>query len=232
MQAPPRALVLAAALVLLSVLGCQRVSEPPRQAAPPPAWGYPQPGWRAQPTGLWLPPPHTDAGVLSRMLIAECRGPAYPDYDERESYWAMQAMKAVVHNRLFSDPARFGATGARYYADIICAPGQWAGFGRGPRGEWWIEPEILQRVDEVVRQANTGTPGPYHRFVQHALAITYGAVQDPFAQLRWVEGQAVYPGAYGWRRAGSSPPGGKFVAIPAHQGGILAGNQFYALAAP
>jgi hypothetical protein len=140
-------------------------------------------------------------------------------------------MKAVVHNRLFHDPARFGAPGARTYADVICAPGQWSGFGRGPRGEYVIEPEVMTRVDEIVVHANSGPPGPHHRFVQNALAITYGGVSDPFAHLRWIDGTAVYPGAYGWRRHGSTPPGGSFVASPPAQGGIRGGNQFYALAA-
>ena len=165
------------------------------------------------------------------MLIAECRGPGYPDYDEQAAYWAMQAMKAVVHNRLFSAPAEFGAPGARWYADIICAPGQWHGFGRGGLGEWVIDAEVHARVDDILRHANSGTPGPYYRFVQHALAITYGGVSDPFARLQWIDGQPVRPGTYGWRREGSSAPGGSFIAIPRQQGGVIAGNQFYALAA-
>lgn len=165
------------------------------------------------------------------MLIAECRGPGYPDYDEREAYWTMQAMKAVVHNRLTQDPSRFGAPGARLYADVICAPGQWAGFGRDPSGPYRIDPEVLGRVDEILRHANSGSPGPYHRFVQHALAITHGSVVDPFAQLRWIDGVAVQPGTFGWRREGTSSPGGSFIAIPRAQGGVLGKNRFYALRA-
>lgn len=212
------------AIVALGLLGCQR----PEPTAPAYAPALPSPQGAPAQGALQLPPAGSDAGVLVRMLLAECKGPGYPDYDETEAWTAMHAMKAVVHNRLFSDPARFGAAGARTYADIICAPGQWAGFRRGADGRWLVDPDIMQRVDELVARANQGAPGAYHRFVRHALEVTYGPPRDPFAGLRAAGGVPVRPGAYGFRRAGSGHPGGAFVPIAPSEGGVLAGTQFYA----
>jgi len=187
----------------------------------------PAPAWPVAP--LTLPPLETDEGVMGRMLLTECKTPGYADYDEAGAYWAMLAMKAVVHNRLWSSPARFGAAGARRYTDIITAPGQWAGFSRGPRREVLLDPDVTRHVDELVTCANDGPPGPCHRFVRNALYVSYAPVQDPFAGLRWLDGGPVLPGAFGWRREGSPPPGGSFVAIPRANGGVLAGAQFYAI---
>jgi len=178
---------------------------------------------------LVLPPIETDEGVVSRMLLAECKTPGYPDYDEAQAYWAMLAMKAVVHNRLTTSPARFGAPGARSYADIIAARGQWSGFSRGPQGFVVIDPETARHVDELMAHANDGPPGAYYRFVRNALYVSYAPVQDPFAMLTSVDGGPVLPGAYGWRREDSGQPGGAFVAIPRSAGGVLGGAQFYAI---
>jgi hypothetical protein len=163
------------------------------------------------------------------MLLAECKTPGYADYDEANAYWAMLAMKAVVHNRLSTSPARFNAPGAQRYADIIVAPGQWSGFSRGPQGQVVVDPDTARHVDELVSRANDGAPGPTYRFVRNALYVTYAPVQDPFARLSWLDGGPVLRGAFGWRRDGSGHPGGSFVAIPRAEGGVMGGAQFYAL---
>jgi hypothetical protein len=241
-----------ALLVVLAAPGCarQRRSASTAATAPPAPWpGGPAPvgpwgpgqatlpgagvGATAAPAAppLALPPPDTDEGVMARMLLAECKTPGYADYDEAAAYWAMLAMKAVVHNRLREGPARFGAAGARSTTDIITAPGQWAGFSRSPRGELLLDADVVRHVDELLACANDGAPGPCYRFVRNALAVTYAPAQDPFAGLRWLDGGPVLPGAFGWRREGSPAPGpgGAFVAIPRSNGGVLAGAQFYAL---
>jgi hypothetical protein len=55
------------------------------------------------------------------------------------------------------------------------------------------------------------------------------AVDDLFAGISQVGGMKVTGGSYGWCTAGSSAPGGDFVAIPEADGSVVAGNQFYTL---
>jgi hypothetical protein len=40
----------------------------------------------------------------------------------------------------------------------------------------------------------------------------------------------VYGGTYGWLTDGKGEPGDGFVRIPDEQGGLIAGNRFFALA--
>lgn len=184
---------------------------------------------------LELPPLTSDAGVLARMLIAESRNPNSPGYDAAEVNRGLQAMKATVENRLRTNPAQFNARDARTWTDIVTAPGQWHGFSRGTRGDVVIAPDVARRVEDVVRIANTGAPGRFHAFVSSVLATVRDPARDPFAGLTSVgtppNAVRVLGGAFGWRTAGSSAPGGRFVAVPATSGGVVAGNQFYTLVA-
>ncbi len=138
-------------------------------------------------------------------------------------------MKAVVDNRLKNNPGMSGAPNAQTYRDIITAPGQFAGFSSEANGNVVLSTDVSNLIDTVMTNANTGAPGPYAEFVSNALDVCNSAVTDPFAGLTSVNGQAVTGGGYGWRTQGSSDPGGKLVAIPNSQGGIIAHNQFYAL---
>src|SRR5207245_2355376 len=60
---------------------------------------------------IQLPDLNTDAGVVARLLIAESLTPAYSSYNAAEVLRGMQAMKAVVNNRLRNNPAQFLAPG-------------------------------------------------------------------------------------------------------------------------
>ncbi len=76
---------------------------------------------------IQLPSIATVEGVLARLLIAENMTPDFPQYNEAQARLSMNAMKAVVDNRLQNSPSQFGAPDAVDYIDIITAHGQFYG---------------------------------------------------------------------------------------------------------
>lgn len=79
-----------------------------------------------------LPPKETAEGVEARLLLAECRSPAYQKtYSLGDATQAMQLMDRVLWNRL-KNPRPFGAPGATELVEIIKAKGQFAGFENYP----------------------------------------------------------------------------------------------------
>ena len=178
-----------------------------------------------------LPDISTEKGVLCRQLIAKRNNPGHPRYDEQEVLKAMKAMKAAIDNRLhYSDTRFFTAPGAQSWFDIITAPEQFQGFSKGKDGELVISADIQKLIDEVVLKANTGGPNAYTRFVQNAIDVANNDVDDPFKNLTMIGDVEVYGGGYGWRTDGTGEPGDSFVSIPDEQGGLIAGNRFFALA--
>jgi hypothetical protein len=179
---------------------------------------------------IQLPSITTVEGVVARLLIAENNTPDFPQYSEALARVSMNAMKAVVDNRLHNSPSQFGAPDAVDYIDIITVPGQFYGFSRDEDGNVVIAPPVQQRIDEVLKVANTGAPGKYFQFVKDAITVANGSVIDPFAALTTVKGVQVTGGGYGWRSVAlTSNPGGRFIPIPATLGGIIQGNKFYTL---
>ena len=98
-----------------------------------------------------LPERNSDAGVESRVLLAECKSPAYSDtYTLELASECMQLMDAVLRNRL-ANPSPYGAKGAISLADVVKAKGQFAGFGKYPNYDETLkkgfsEPWILQMI--------------------------------------------------------------------------------------
>lgn len=184
-----------------------------------------------------LPSIQTDDGILAHMLIVESRNPASDDYDCDEVVTGQTAMKAVVANRLANDPRQFGAPGAKTYTEIIMAPRQWPEFSRDAEGKVVLAAKYQAIVDRVMRTANTGAPGPYHKFVEAVLEVVRKPVSDVFANLTQVGEVSVTGGAFAWVTEGSADPSGRFVAIkgstvpPLNTDGCVAGNQFYTLSA-
>jgi len=81
---------------------------------------------------ITLPDRQSDAGVETRVLLAECKSPAYlSTYTLELASQCMQLMDAVLRNRLVN-PVPYGAKGATSLADVIRAKGQFAGFGEYP----------------------------------------------------------------------------------------------------
>jgi hypothetical protein len=162
---------------------------------------------------------------MARVLIAERLNPNYGRrYNEANVQKGMQMMKAVYENRL-TDPGRFNAPGAQTLADVIFAPGQTDGFTRDVNGNIQIRADVQARINDVLARANAGPPGQFAQFVQNAINVGNGTTPslDPFKDQG---------GIYGFRMAGSRPPGGDLVAIPAQVGGVVGGQQFYRLRNP
>ena len=66
---------------------------------------------RAQ--NVTLPAAGSDQGLLVRLFLAESRNPGHSSYNADDARRGMQAMKAVVENRLKNHPEQFSAAGAR-----------------------------------------------------------------------------------------------------------------------
>lgn len=177
---------------------------------------------------IQLPDISTDAGVLCRLMIAECENPGYSDYNESDGQLSFRLMQAVVSNRLNNNPAQFGAPGARTQTDIITAPNQFNGFSMSG-GQAQISQSIADLINTVMANANAGSPGVYYQFVQDIIDRVNSTVNDPFAGLTSINQTPVQGGTYAWRTVGSGDPGGRFFAIPATAGGVILGNQFYTL---
>jgi hypothetical protein len=173
---------------------------------------------------IGLPDLQTDDGTLANLLLAEARNPGQPSYDANDANLCFQTMKAVVSNRL-QNPGRFNAPGATNVRDIVCAPGQFAGFSMSG-GQVQIASPQQTRIDTILRNANIPGPTstPWADFVQKALDVIAAPIQDRFSNVTSVDGVDVLPGTYGWRSAGSSDPGGTFVKLP---NGVIGGIQFY-----
>ena len=59
-----------------------------------------------------LPPKDSNAGCEVRLLLAECRSPAYKVFALADAKLSMQYMDKVIFNRL-EDPKPYGAAGAK-----------------------------------------------------------------------------------------------------------------------
>ena len=85
-------------------------------------------------------------------------------------------------------------------------------------------------IDDMMVRANSGAPNAYTRFVQNAIDVANNDVDDPFKNLTMIGNVKVYGGAYGWRTDGTGEAGDSLIKIPDEQGGLIAGNRFFALA--
>src|ERR1700733_2049146 len=107
---------------------------------------------------IQLPDITTDAGIVSRLIIAECENPGYSDYNEADGQLSFRMMQATVYNRLNNNPTQFGAPNAKTVADIITAPNQFQGFSI-TNGTITLSDPVSSRIDAVMSNANAGTPG-------------------------------------------------------------------------
>lgn len=162
-----------------------------------------------------LPSADTTEGLLVRLLLAESRNPDQSGYDAANSKTSMQWMRLVLVNRLNNNPAQFNAPGATEIKNIVTAKGQFEGFEEYPK----LSSKVTGRLGDIVRIANDDSDGrqeKFARYLQDALDVAKSPTlpADPCPTK-----------LFGWRTAGSSSPGGRFVAYD----GPLAGNQFYTL---
>lgn len=170
-----------------------------------------------------LPPPDSEKGLLTRLLLAESVNPGNnATYDEKESLKAMRWMRLVIKNRLHhSDPSIFGAKkqqGASNYTvfDIVRAKGQFHGFEDYPK----LNQNIIVNLSgflSIANNYNHPMRERYENFIENAMKVAsdqgLAGVTDPSKK-----------GLYGWRTKGSSEPGGQFTQFQ-----DLAGQTFYTL---
>lgn len=179
-----------------------------------------------------LPPANDPVGITIRLLLSESLTPSASNYDAAEVLGGMQEMRATIDNRLTS-PRDFCAAGATDAVGIITAvcPGggqQFAGYTLVD-GSVVVAPPQQSCIDAILERADTDPD--YQTFLDNAIQTANNPVTSRFADLTDIGGTAVKPGPYGWRTAGHGGPAGRMIAIPADQGGIIAGNQFFALKA-
>lgn len=157
-----------------------------------------------------LPDKNENAGCATRLLLAECRSPAYGRYTLKDAELSMQYMNKVLYNRL-ADPKPYGAAGAKTVADIVRAKGQFAGFQNYPK----YDTEIANRIQAMLNIANSSKDtrqAAYAAFINAAITISKAApIADPS------QGKLT-----GWRTAGASAPGGSFKLFK-----TLMGNDYY-----
>jgi hypothetical protein len=161
-----------------------------------------------------LPAAKTDAGLLTRVLLAETPTPGSPYYSsDADAETVMIWMRAVISNRLAKPSGKYASAGAKTIADVIRAEGQFKGFEDYPN----IRAKITTNLDDIVKIANDGGDTrreKYKKFLNTALKVAaMPSVTDPSGS-----------GLYFWRTAGSGSPSPEAKVFK-----TLMGNTFYTL---
>jgi hypothetical protein len=146
-----------------------------------------------------LPPKNDFAGCEVRLLLAECRSPAFKSYVSADAKTCMQWMDKVLWNR-YGSPAQFGAKGAKSLADVVRARGQFAGFEGYPD----YDKSVANRIQAIINIANSPKDKRGQSYTEHVELA--GAVSADPSITEPSPGMLA-----GWRTAGSAAPGGKFV---------------------
>ncbi len=146
-----------------------------------------------------LPSRDTDEGIESRVLLAECHGPAYASFNLADATQCMQMMDLVLWNRV-ENPKPFGAK-AKKLLDVVKAKGQFRGFENYPN----YLPAIASQIQNAIDIANNSKDRrslDYVGFINSAINIAQSpsTIGDPS------------PGTLvAWRTAGSGSPGSGFL---------------------
>lgn len=193
-----------------------------------------------------LDPPNTTAGYLARLLINETPFPGERGYiSQTDTQWAMLQILWVLHSRINVIPQGYtqqqvAGVRSKDIIDVITGAGgrrQCEGFYRNPAGQFVTDRRVEERIDNLLRIANSGDkPGRFAALLGYgqglARAYVKGGIQDAdrYAAIRRVGAVAVTGRAYSWMTdVGTFHPGGNFVAIPSTEGGSLGGNRFFTL---
>jgi hypothetical protein len=159
---------------------------------------------------ITLPEANSAEGAEVRLLLAECRSPAFSSYSQEAATESMQLMDAVLRNRLLS-PKEYMAKGATTIVDIIKARGQFAGFERYPS----LETSVKARIDDLVEIANTKSDARHSAYATH--------VQKAIEIAKLTKYSDPSPGkVVGWRTSNRGAPGPSFIFYKR-----VLGNDFY-----
>ncbi len=158
---------------------------------------------------ITLPARGTDEGAETRVLLAECRGPAVQGYNIADATTCFQLMDLVLWNRV-ANPKPFLAKAATLVA-VIKAHGQFQGFESYPNYSSGIAQNIQDQLD-IANNPKDKRSTVYATHISTAIRIA-GAdtIADPS------------PGALtAWRTGGSGSPGSGFTLYK-----TALGNSFY-----
>jgi hypothetical protein len=165
------------------------------------------------PEKIKLEPRTSIVGAETRLLMAECKGPSFPNYTLEDAKRCMELMHLVLRNRLSNNPGQFGAKHARTIVDIIKARGQFKGFENYPNYNPAIV-TMLQSILDIANSANDSRHADFADFVNTAIAVAQSeSISDPSGGI-----------AVAWRTANSGSPGSNFVKFE-----TVGGNDFYRL---
>jgi uncharacterized protein YfaP (DUF2135 family) len=171
-----------------------------------------------------LAPKDTDNGLLARLLVHE-NPPPGAGIATPEIMSGMEATRAVVFNRLGSKNTHISNAPANAgIREIITARNQFQGFSGGMSRQ--TEEEVDRRL--VAFSSQMGIFRPYW---ESLFQLLKGPVSDPYTGVTRIGQKDVMPGAWAMFASGGKGPGGSFIAIPATQNGVIAGNQYYTLPA-
>jgi len=155
----------------------------------------------------------TVTGAETRLLMAECRGPSFPNYTLVAATECMQLMDLVLYNRLKNNPGQFMAKHAKTIIDIIKAPGQFAGFEKYPNYNGAIATN-LQSMLNIANKSSDPRHQDFADFINAAIKVAKEVtISDPSGGI-----------AASWRTQGASSPGSNFVKFK-----TVGGNDFYRL---
>jgi hypothetical protein len=158
---------------------------------------------------ITLPARGTDEGAETRVLLAECRGPAFQGFNMAEATTCFQLMDLVLWNRV-SNPKPFLAKASTLVA-VITAHNQFQGFESYPNYSAAIVQNIQQLVD-IANNSKDKRSTVFSDFIGTAMRIAGAAtIADPS------------PGTLtAWRTGGSGSPGPGFTFYK-----TVLGNSFY-----
>ena len=159
---------------------------------------------------ITLPEANSPEGAEARLLLAECRSPAFSSYTIASATESMQLMDAALRNRLLN-PKEYLAKGAKSIIDIIKARGQFAGFDRYPS----LETSVKARIDEIVGISNDLADPRHSAYAAH--------VEKAIEVAKLTKYSDPSPGKIvGWRTTNSGSPGSSFIFYKK-----ILGNDFY-----
>jgi len=203
-------------------------------------------GAQAAPVFAQLDRPDTTTGYLARLLINEVPFPGERGFEsEANTKGAMVQILWVLHSRINLIPKGYtqqqvAGVRSQNIIDVITGTGarrQCEGFYRNAKGQFVTDPRVEQRLNYLLKIANTGSkPGRFSALLNYGQDLARAYVKDGiagadrYAQLKRVEATDVTGHAYSWMTdVNSFHPGGNFVTIPSAHEGSLGGNRFFTL---
>jgi len=192
-----------------------------------------------------LYPPNSKEGYVARLLLNEVPFPGERGWiSEADTKAAMASILWVLHARIEYVPRGYSQTElatikTNDILDVITAGGirgQCDGFYRDSDGNLKMVTRIPQRIDRLLKIANTGSPGRFARLMEYGQRLTIAyfrggmAAADRFVSLERVGKVVVTGRAYSWMaNQDFYHPGGDYIKIPDADGGALGGNRFSTL---